>query len=158
ARHYIESREYPLVVKADGLAAGKGVIVCSNPEEALQAVERIMVHEEFGRATGRQVVVEKRMEGQELSLFALVGGRSIIPLPGTQDHKAVFDGDLGPNTGGMGAYCPAPLATPVLLEELEAKVLVPTVHAMKRARTPFRGLLFTGLMITNQGPRVLEYN
>src|SRR5262249_6609534 len=133
ARYYIESREYPLVVKADGLAAGKGVIVCSNTEEALQAVERIMVREEFGRATGRQIVVEKRIDGQELSLFALVGGRAIIPLPATQDHKAVFDGDLGPNTGGMGAYCPAPLATPELLEDLEAKVLVPTVHAMKRA-------------------------
>ncbi|HEV3143317.1 MAG TPA: phosphoribosylamine--glycine ligase [Gemmataceae bacterium] len=158
ARQYIESRRYPLVVKADGLAAGKGVIVCSNTAEALRAVDRIMVHEEFGRATGRQIVVEKRLEGQELSLFALVGGRAIVPVPATQDHKSVFDGDLGPNTGGMGAYCPAPLATPELLKELEERVLVPTVHAMKRGRTPFRGLLFTGLMITNQGLRVLEYN
>jgi phosphoribosylamine---glycine ligase len=158
AKYYIESREYPLVVKADGLAAGKGVIVCSTTEEALQAVDRIMVKEEFGRATGRQIVVEKRMEGQELSLFALVSGRAIVPLPATQDHKAVFDGDQGPNTGGMGAYCPAPLATPEMLQEIEEKVLVPTVHALKRARTPFRGLLFTGLMNTNQGPRVLEFN
>jgi phosphoribosylamine--glycine ligase len=158
AKYYIESREYPLVVKADGLAAGKGVIVCSSTEEALQAVDRIMVKEEFGRATGRQIVVEKRMEGQELSLFALVSGRAIVPLPATQDHKAVFDGDQGPNTGGMGAYCPAPLATMEMLQEIEEKVLVPTVHAMKRARTPFRGLLFTGLMNTNQGPRVLEFN
>src|SRR5439155_19738749 len=91
ARYYIETREYPLVIKADGLAAGKGVIVCSTTEEALQAVERIMVKEEFGRAVGRQVVVEKRLQGQELSVFALVGGRAIVPLPATQDHKPVFD-------------------------------------------------------------------
>lgn len=158
ARYYIETRDYPLVVKADGLAAGKGVIVCRTTEEALQAVERIMVREEFGHQAGRQIVVEKRLEGQELSLFALIGGRNIIPLPATQDHKAVFDGDQGPNTGGMGAYCPAPLATTEMLNEVEETILVPTVHAMKRARSPFRGLLFTGLMSTNQGTRVLEYN
>jgi phosphoribosylamine--glycine ligase len=158
ARYYIESREYPLVIKADGLAAGKGVVVCNTKWEALQAVERIMVREEFGQAVGRQIVIEKRLEGQELSLFSLVGGRAILPLPPTQDHKAVFDGDQGPNTGGMGAYCPAPVATPELLKEVETNILVPTVHAMKRARTPFRGLLFTGLMLTGQGPRVLEFN
>jgi phosphoribosylamine--glycine ligase len=158
ARHYIESREYPMVIKADGLAAGKGVIVCSTKEEALQAVERIMIREEFGRAVGRQIVVEKRLEGQELSQFALVSGRAVVPLPATQDHKAVFDNDQGPNTGGMGAYCPAPLASPELLQTIEETILVPTIHAMKRGRTPFRGLLFTGLMITKQGPRVLEYN
>ncbi len=94
------------MVKADGLAAGKGVIVCSTNEEALAAIDRIMVREEFGRAAGRQVVVEKRLEGEELSILALVGGRTIVPLPPTQDHKAAFDGDTGPNTGGMGAYCP----------------------------------------------------
>jgi phosphoribosylamine--glycine ligase len=158
AKYYIQTREYPLVVKADGLAAGKGVIVCANTDEALKAVERIMVKEEFGQTVGRRIVVEKRLEGQELSLFALVGGRAIVPLPATQDHKPVFDGDQGPNTGGMGAYCPAPLATPELLTEIDERILVPTVHAMKRGRTPFRGLLFTGLMATNQGPRVLEYN
>jgi phosphoribosylamine--glycine ligase len=158
ARYYIESREYPLVIKADGLAAGKGVIVCSTKQDALNAIERIMVREEFGQAVGRHVVIEKRLDGQELSLFALIGGRSILPMPATQDHKAVFDGDTGPNTGGMGAYCPAPVATPELLQDIEQHVLVPTVHAMKRARTPFRGLLFTGLMLTNQGPRVLEFN
>ena len=158
ARYYIESREYPLVVKADGLAGGKGVIVCSTKHEALAAVDRIMVKEEFGQSVGRQVVIEKRLEGQELSLFSLVGGRTMIPLPATQDHKAVYDGDQGPNTGGMGAYCPAPLATPELLKSFEETILVPTVHAMKRSRCPFRGLLFTGLMLTSQGPRVLEYN
>jgi phosphoribosylamine--glycine ligase len=158
ARTWIDTREYPVVVKADGLAAGKGVLVCSTKEEALAAIDRIMVREEFGRAAGRQVVVEKRMEGEELSILALVAGRTIIPLPPTQDHKAAFDGDTGPNTGGMGAYCPAPLGTPELLDRIDAEVLVPTVHAMKRARRPFRGVLYAGLMITPQGPRVLEYN
>jgi phosphoribosylamine---glycine ligase len=157
-RHYIETREYPVVVKADGLAAGKGVLVCSSTEEALAAVERIMVREEFGRAAGRQVVVEKRMEGEELSIQALVSGRTIVTLQPTQDHKAAFDNDAGPNTGGMGAYCPAPLATPELMQDIETNVLVPTVHAMKRSRRPFRGVLYAGIMVTAQGPRVLEFN
>ncbi len=158
ARQYILTREYPLVIKADGLAAGKGVLVCSTTEEALAAVERVMVREEFGRAAGRQIVVEKRLEGQELSILALVAGRSLVTLAPTQDHKAAFDGDTGPNTGGMGAYCPAPLATPELLAEIETHVLVPTVHALKRGRRPFRGVLYAGIMMTNQGPRVLEFN
>jgi phosphoribosylamine--glycine ligase len=158
ARHYIETREYPVVVKADGLAAGKGVIVCSTPEEALTAIERIMVRDEFGRSAGRQVVVEKRLEGEELSIQALVAGRTVVPLQPTQDHKAAFDGDTGPNTGGMGAYCPAPLATPALLQEIDTSILVPTVHALKRSRRPFRGVLYAGIMVTSQGPRVLEFN
>jgi phosphoribosylamine--glycine ligase len=158
ARSYVETREYPVVVKADGLAAGKGVIVCRNTDDALNAVERIMVREEFGRAAGRQVLVEKRLEGEELSLLALVSGRAILPLPPMQDHKAAFDGDAGPNTGGMGAYCPAPIGTPEVLNVAEETILVPTVHALKRARTPFRGLLYAGLMTTNQGLRVLEFN
>jgi phosphoribosylamine--glycine ligase len=158
ARHYVETREYPVVVKADGLAAGKGVIVCSTTEEALAAIDRIMVREEFGLAAGRQIVIEKRLEGEELSIQALVSGRTIVPLPPTQDHKAALDGDTGPNTGGMGAYCPAPLATPALLEQIETGVLVPTVHALKRGRRPFRGVLYAGIMATNQGPRVLEFN
>jgi phosphoribosylamine--glycine ligase len=158
ARRYIETRDYPLVVKADGLAAGKGVIVCMTPEEALAAVERVMVREEFGLAAGRQVVIEKRLEGDELSILALVSGRTILPLQPTQDHKAAFDDDKGPNTGGMGAYCPAPLATPELLDVIDREVLVPTVHAMKRGRRPFRGVLYAGVMVTNQGPRVLEFN
>jgi phosphoribosylamine--glycine ligase len=158
ARHYIESREYPVVVKADGLAAGKGVFVCANAAEARAAVERIMVREEFGRAAGRQVVIEKRLEGEELSIQALVAGRTIVPLAPTQDHKAALDDDKGPNTGGMGAYCPPPLAKPELLREVDASILVPTVHALKRGRRPFRGVLYAGLMVTNQGPRVLEFN
>jgi phosphoribosylamine--glycine ligase len=158
ARHYIETREYPVVVKADGLAAGKGVIVCSTTDEALAAVDRVMVREEFGAAAGRQVVVEKRLEGEELTVMALVSGRTIVTLPPTQDHKALGDGDAGPNTGGMGAFCPAPLGTPERVEEVERAVLVPTVHALKRGGRPFRGLLYAGIMVTNQGPRVLEFN
>jgi phosphoribosylamine--glycine ligase len=158
ARTYIQTREYSVVVKADGLAAGKGVIVCSTTEEAIEAVNRIMVREEFGRAAGRQVVVEKRLDGEELSVLALVAGRTIVTLAPSQDHKRAFDGDQGPNTGGMGAYSPAPLGTPELLAEIEKDALVPTVHAMKRARTPFRGILYAGVLQTNQGPRILEYN
>ncbi|VTS01960.1 phosphoribosylamine--glycine ligase : Phosphoribosylamine--glycine ligase OS=Blastopirellula marina DSM 3645 GN=purD PE=3 SV=1: GARS_N: GARS_A: GARS_C [Tuwongella immobilis] len=158
AKSYIESREYPVVVKADGLAAGKGVFVCSDKPAAVRAVERIMIHEEFGAKVGRQIVIEKRLEGEELSSFALISGRTILPLPCAQDHKAVFDNDEGPNTGGMGAYCPAPIGTPELLAEVDESILVPVVHAMKRGRTPFKGVLFTGLMLTNQGPKVLEFN
>jgi phosphoribosylamine--glycine ligase len=158
ARHYIETREYPVVVKADGLAGGKGVIVCSNTDEALAAIHRVMVKEEFGLAAGRQVVIEKCLEGQELSIQALVSGRGIVVLQPTQDHKPAFDNDQGPNTGGMGAYCPTPLATPELLQEIDSSILVPTVHALKRGRRPFRGVLYAGIMVTNQGPRVLEFN
>jgi phosphoribosylamine--glycine ligase len=158
ARRYVETRDYPLVVKADGLAAGKGVVVCKDAAEALQAVRRIMTDEEFGKTAGRKIVVEKRLDGEELSVLALVSGRTIVPLPACQDHKAVFDGDKGPNTGGMGAYCPAPLGTPKLLAELDETVFVPTVHAMKRGRYPFQGVLYAGIMMTNQGPRVLEFN
>jgi phosphoribosylamine--glycine ligase len=158
ARKYIDSREYAVVVKADGLAAGKGVIVCSTKEEALDAVNRIMVREEFGASAGRQVVIEKRLEGEELSILAIIAGRTILPLAPAQDHKRAFDGDIGPNTGGMGAYSPAPLCTAQLLDDIETNALVPTVHAMKRARTPFRGILYAGVIVTNQGPRLLEYN
>ena len=146
------------VVKADGLAAGKGVFVCDNLAEAMEAVERIMVKEEFGREAGRQLVIEKRYTGEELSVLALVSGRTIITLPVCQDHKRAGDGDTGPNTGGMGAYCPAPLGTPALLDEVGAKVLVPTVHMMRRRKQAFRGVLYAGLMITDRGPKVLEYN
>jgi phosphoribosylamine--glycine ligase len=158
ARLYVETREYPVVVKADGLAAGKGVIVCSNTAEAMAAIDRIMVKEEFGRAAGRQIIVEKRLDGEELSVLALVAGRTIIPLAPSQDHKRAFDNDAGPNTGGMGAYSPAPLATEELMTLIETQALVPTVHAMKRKRMPFRGILYAGVMSTNQGPRILEYN
>jgi phosphoribosylamine--glycine ligase len=157
ARRYIETRDYPLVVKAEGLAGGKGAIVCGTNDEALAAVDLIMVKEAFGRA-GRRVVIEKRLEGQELSVMALVSRRTVVPFATTQDHKTAFDNDRGPNTGGMGAYCPAPVATPALLHEIESTILIPLIHALKRSRRAFRGVLYAGLMITNQGPRVLEFN
>ena len=158
AQTYVASRDYPVVVKADGLAAGKGVVVCKDIPEGLKAVERIMIAEEFGRVAGKQIIVEKKLEGEEVSMLALVSGRSILTLPPTQDHKAVFDGDTGPNTGGMGTYCPAPIGTPELVKETEENIFVPIVHAMKRGRNPFGGVLFAGLMLTNQGTKVLEYN
>ncbi len=152
-----ERDDVPVVVKADGLAAGKGVIVCSGRVEALEAVERIARAKEFGEA-GNQVVIEDRLDGQEASVLAISDGQTIVTLPPCQDHKRAYDGDTGPNTGGMGAYCPAPLVDGAMLRWVEEHVLVPTVHAMKRSRRPFRGVLYAGLMITNQGPKVLEYN
>jgi len=155
---FLKDREdVPVVVKADGLAAGKGVIVCAGRAEALDAVERIARNKEFG-AAGDQLVIEERLDGQEASVLAFTDGQTIITLPPTQDHKRAHDGDLGPNTGGMGAYCPAPLVDDEMLRRIEEHVLVPTVHAMKRARRPFRGVLYAGLMLTNQGAKVLEYN
>lgn len=155
---YLREREdVPVVVKADGLAAGKGVIVCAGRGEALEAVERIGRQLEFGEA-GKQLVIEERLDGREASVLAITDGRNIITLPPAQDHKRAFDGDTGPNTGGMGAYSPTPLVDAEMLAWIEEHVLVPTVHAMKRARRPFRGVLYAGLMVTNQGPKVLEYN
>jgi phosphoribosylamine---glycine ligase len=147
----------PLVVKADGLAAGKGVIVCQHRDEVLEAIDRIAFHREFGDA-GNQVVIEERLEGPEASVLAITDGRTILTLPAAQDHKPAYDQDRGPNTGGMGAYSPTPIVNDQRMRWIEEHVLVPTVHAMKRARTPFRGVLYAGLMITRQGPRVLEYN
>lgn len=155
---YLRDREdVPVVVKADGLAAGKGVIVCAGRAEALEAVERIGKQLEFGEA-GKRIVIEERLDGREASVLALTDGQTILTLPPAQDHKRAHDGDAGPNTGGMGAYCPAPLVDDEMLRWIEGHVLVPTVHAMKRARRPFKGILYAGLMLTNQGPKVLEYN
>jgi phosphoribosylamine--glycine ligase len=158
AATYLKDREdMRVVVKADGLAAGKGVFVCSGRDEALAAVERIAGSREFGDA-GNLLVIEERLDGQEASVLAITDGRTILTLPPAQDHKRAFDGDQGPNTGGMGAYCPTPLVDERMLRTVEEQVLVPTVHAMKRARRPFRGVLYAGLMLTNQGPKVLEFN
>lgn len=146
-----------VVVKADGLAAGKGVIVCKRRPEALEAIDRIARNKEFG-AAGTQLIIEERLEGQEASILAITDGKTILPLPPAQDHKPAFDGDKGPNTGGMGAYCPTPMVDDSLLAWIEENVLVPTVHTMKRNRKPFRGVLYAGLMLTQTGPKVLEYN
>ncbi len=158
ASTFLKDREdVPVVVKADGLAGGKGVFVCPTRAEAIEAVKRIGRNREFGDA-GNQIVIEERLDGQEASVLAITDGRTIVTLPPAQDHKRAYDQDSGPNTGGMGAYCPAPLVTDEMLHRIEEQVLVPTVHAMKRARRPFQGVLYAGLMITNQGPKVLEFN
>lgn len=157
ARRFVETRDYPLVIKADGLAAGKGVVVCSTTDEALAAVDLIMVKEAFGQA-GRRIVVEKRLEGRECSVLAFVSGRTILTLPVTLDHKKALDGDQGPNTGGMGTVCPAEHVSADELNIIESQILVPVVHALKRTRRPFKGVLFAGVMLTPQGPRVLEFN
>ncbi len=158
AKAYLTEREdVPVVVKADGLAAGKGVIVCDNCEQAVEAVQQIAADKQFGEA-GNRLVIEERLVGQEASVLAVTDGRTIITMPAAQDHKPAFDGDRGPNTGGMGAYCPTPLVTDEIMTSIVEKVLVPTVHQMKRSRRPFRGVLYAGLMITKQGLKVLEYN
>jgi phosphoribosylamine---glycine ligase len=160
ARRFVEDR-YPsdaqIVVKADGLAAGKGVVVCSTRREAVEAIERIVRKREFGDA-GKQIVIEERLHGEEASVLAITDGQTIIPLPPCQDHKPAFDGDTGPNTGGMGAYCPAPVVDERTMQWVSEHILVPTLHGMKRAREPFSGVLYAGLMMTHQGPKVLEYN
>lgn len=158
ALQFIQEREeVGLVVKADGLAAGKGVAVCDTKEEASAAVRACMSDRAFGDA-GKRIVIEERLVGQEVSVLALVDGRTILPLEPAQDHKAAYDGDKGPNTGGMGAYCPTPLATPELMDEVITKILIPTVHTMRRQGAEFRGVLYAGLMLTKQGPKVLEFN
>ncbi len=154
---YVATRETGLVVKAAGLAAGKGVFVCDDPAEALLALEKVMVDRAFGDA-GESVVVEERLKGEELSVFALVDGRTIFVLETAQDHKRAFDGDTGPNTGGMGAYSPAPIADEILMATIERNVLVPIVDALRQDDAPYRGLLYAGLMITPGGPKVLEFN
>lgn len=156
-RYLTEREDVPVVVKASGLASGKGVIVCDGRSEALAAVQRIGRDKEFG-AAGDQIVIEERLQGQEASILAISDGQTITMLETAQDHKPAYDNDKGPNTGGMGAYSPTPLITPDMLHWIEAHILVPTVHAMKRSRRPFRGVLYAGLMITHQGPKVLEYN
>ena len=156
-RYPSEDQDVPLVIKADGLAAGKGVLVCSRRADALEAIDRIAQRREFGDA-GRRLVVEERLDGFEASVLAITDGRTILTLPPAQDHKRAFDGDTGPNTGGMGAFCPTPMLNDKMLHEVEEQILVPTVHAMKRARQAFRGVLYAGLMFTSQGPKVLEYN
>jgi phosphoribosylamine--glycine ligase len=144
-------------VKADGLAAGKGVFVCDTRAEALAAVDSLGSDEQFA-AAARGILIEERLDGVEVSVMAITDGRTIVTLPPLQDHKAAHDGDTGPNTGGMGAYCPAPFVDERMLAEIEARILVPTAHAMRRSKVPFHGVLYAGLMLTAQGPKVLEFN
>jgi phosphoribosylamine--glycine ligase len=157
AKAYVRAAGRPLVVKADGLCAGKGVVVASSTEEALDAVERMMVAREFGDA-GRTVVIEELLPGEEASFHVVCDGTRAVALVAAQDHKRVFDGDRGPNTGGMGAYAPAPIVTSAVHEEVMRAVVAPTLRGMAAEGTPFRGVLFVGLMIERGTPRVLEFN
>lgn len=157
ARAYIRQEGAPIVVKADGLAAGKGVIVAMTEQEALDAVDAIMEDHSFGDA-GARVVIEEFMEGEEASLLAFTDGRTIRPMISAQDHKRAYDGDRGPNTGGMGTYAPAPVMTPEMTERAVEEILKPTIAAMAKEGRTYRGCLYLGLMVTADGPKVVEFN
>ena len=157
ARAYIRREGAPIVVKADGLAAGKGVIVAMTEQEALDAVDAIMEENSFGDA-GARVVIEEFMQGEEASLLAFTDGKVIRPMISAQDHKRAFDGDKGPNTGGMGTYAPAPVMTPAMTERAVEEILKPTIAAMAKEGRPYTGCLYLGLMITSEGPKVVEFN
>ncbi len=154
---YVRARNCPLVVKADGLAAGKGVVVAKTAEEALEALDNMMLAKAFGSA-GETVVVEDALIGEEVSFLAFCQGDTVIPLPSAQDHKAVFDGDTGPNTGGMGAYSPAPILPEKRYNEIVDTVIRPVLRTMEKRGCPFSGILYAGLMMTSDGPKVLEFN
>ena len=147
----------PVVVKASGLASGKGVVLCRNGKEARSAIQSIMQGKVFGNA-GDQVVIEEFLTGQEVSLLAFTDGKTILPLDSAQDHKAAFDDDKGPNTGGMGAYSPAPIFTDELKKKVVDEIMIPTVRAMAKEGRYYRGILYAGLMLTESGPKVLEFN
>ncbi len=157
AKEFIRVKNKPLVVKADGLAAGKGVILSHSVTEAYAAVDQIMIEEAFGEA-GAEIVIEEFLEGEEASFFALCDGERAIALAGAQDHKRVHDGDHGPNTGGMGAYSPAPILDDAMTERVMREIVTPTVEAMAKEGRPYKGVLFAGLMIGQQGPKVIEFN
>jgi phosphoribosylamine--glycine ligase len=157
AESYVLAADTKLVVKASGLAAGKGVVVADDARQALDAVREMLAGTAFGTA-GHEVVVEERMSGEELSVFALTDGKHVVAMLPAQDHKRIGEGDTGPNTGGMGAYAPVSLATPELMARVQAEILEPTVAAMAAEGHPFRGLLYAGLMLTGSGPRVVEFN
>ena len=157
AIRFSESLPCPQVVKADGLAAGKGVVIAGSHAEAAQAIRQMMAEKVFGEA-GAAVLIEEFLEGEELSVHAVTDGKNLVILPGAQDHKRVGEGDTGPNTGGMGAYAPAPKATPDLLREVRERILVPTLRGLAERGIEYRGVLYAGLMLTKSGPKVLEYN
>ena len=157
AKAYIASRDEAVVVKAAGLAKGKGVFVCDDPADGILAAEKIMCGKIFG-AAGNKVIVEDKLLGEEASILAFVDGRNIYVMESSQDHKPIGDGDTGPNTGGMGAYSPAPVVTEDLMNQIVREILVPVVDGMNRNGTPYKGVLYAGVMITGGGPRVLEFN
>ena len=151
------NKKYPIVIKADGLAAGKGVIIAQTEDEAVSTVKDMLEGHSFGGA-GRSVVIEEFMEGEEASVLCFCDGTTVVPMVSSQDHKRIFDGDKGPNTGGMGAYAPAPVMTDDMMDEVKVKILRPIVAAMKKEGYPFKGCLYAGLMITDEGPKVVEFN
>ncbi|KAF9584576.1 Bifunctional purine biosynthetic protein ade1, partial [Lunasporangiospora selenospora] len=157
AKEFIKNADFNVVLKASGLAAGKGVLIPTTKEEACEGVNQILVDKVFGTA-GNELVIEEFLEGQELSILAFSDGYTVVPLPPAQDHKRIFDNDQGPNTGGMGCYCPTPVATPEVLADIKRTILQPTIDGMRRDGFPFVGILFTGIMLTSSGPKVLEYN
>ena len=157
AQRYFDKETGPIVVKASGLAAGKGVILCRNSAEGLNAVDTIMKDKSFGEA-GDQVVIEEFLEGQEVSVLAFSDGNTVLLMDSAQDHKAALDGDKGPNTGGMGAYSPAPIFTDILRQKVRDKIMLPLVRAMKSEGRPYKGILYAGLMLTKYGPKTLEFN
>jgi phosphoribosylamine---glycine ligase len=157
AEHYIQTHPVPMVVKASGLAAGKGAVVCETHAEALAAARSMLGEGTFG-AAGQRVVIEEFMRGEELSVFALTDGHDVLLLPSAQDHKRIGAGDTGPNTGGMGAYAPVSLADAALLDAVRRRILLPTLAALREEKRPFRGLLYAGLMLTDEGPKVIEFN
>jgi len=157
AKAYIASRDEPVVVKAAGLAKGKGVFVCDDPADGILAAEKIMCDNIFGEA-GERIIVEDKLLGEEASILAFVDGRNIYIMESSQDHKPIGDGDTGPNTGGMGAYSPAPVVTEELMNQITREILVPVVDGMNRSGAPYKGILYAGIMVTAGGPRVLEFN
>ncbi len=157
ARNYIWNQEPPIVVKADGLAAGKGSVVCKTHSEAQVALEEMMFKRIFGEA-GKRVIVEEFMPGVEVSVLALTDGKSVVPLVPAQDHKPVYDDDLGPNTGGMGAYAPVPFVDDALLKRVMEQILVPAVRGLAEEGVHYKGVLYAGLMLTEEGPKVVEFN
>src|SRR5690606_34343440 len=157
AKAYLGDREPPFVIKADGLAAGKGVVIAETRREADAAVDEILFLRKFGTA-GQRIVIEDFLPGEEVSFFALCDGETAIPLAAAQDHKRAYDGDKGPNTGGMGAYSPAPVFTDEVREQTMERIVLPTLRGMKAEGRPFVGVLFAGLMITPEGPKLIEFN
>ena len=157
ANAFLAQAQFPMVVKADGIAAGKGVYVCGQLKEAQAAIDEIMVQKIFGDA-GKRVVIEDCLQGQEASILAISDGKHFLVLPAAQDHKRIFDDDLGPNTGGMGSYCPAPIVTADVLNTVIARVIEPAIRGMYQENMPFKGVLYAGIMLTSSGPMVLEFN
>jgi phosphoribosylamine---glycine ligase len=154
---FLEKAQFPLVVKADGIAAGKGVYVCADLKQAKTAIDEIMVRKIFGNS-GNRIVIEECLQGPEVSVLAICDGKHFFVLPTAQDHKRIFDDDIGPNTGGMGAFSPSPLVTVEVLDQIITRIIEPTVRGMYQEGSPFKGILFAGLMLTPDGPKALEFN